>query len=96
MVVQCNMQFAVGSANNVRWVKDRRLIFRKYLFSWFLVDFVSILPFNIIALVLKGSGDNTGASLSQQVRYRRRSAAGGGGSVAMVGLCPPLPHPFDV
>ena len=79
MVVQCNMQFAIGSANNVRWVKDRRLIFRKYLFSWFLVDFVSILPFNIIALVLKGSGDNTGASLSQQVRYRRRSAAGGGG-----------------
>jgi potassium voltage-gated channel Eag-related subfamily H protein 7 len=39
-----------------RWVKTPRQIVRNYLTSWFAVDFVSIIPFDLISLLLE-SGD---------------------------------------
>ncbi|KDO19883.1 hypothetical protein SPRG_14726 [Saprolegnia parasitica CBS 223.65] len=39
-------------ANNNMWITDAKLIVYHYLRGWFLIDFVSVLPFNTIGLMV--------------------------------------------
>ena len=62
------VNFSLGYYDNLhrRWVYDRYEIAKRYLSSWFVVDFVSILPFDVISAVLMTKNNGTGNIGSMQ------------------------------
>jgi len=49
-------QIKIESRSATTWIRDRNIIAQRYLKGWFIIDFISILPFDLI--VVYGSMDN--------------------------------------
>jgi len=63
-----NLSYQESAARGAFWVHDKSMIIKKYLRGWFIIDFVSILPFYVVGWVMdvddKGSGSEQGRSAS--------------------------------
>jgi len=56
MIVQFFIMYPVSSRYGVRYISDRWSIVRHYIETWFFFDFISVLPFELIG-ILVSSGD---------------------------------------
>ena len=55
----------------MQWVTDLKLIAHRYLTSWFIVDIVSIFPFDAIALTMDVNSGSTSVAKLRMVRMIR-------------------------
>lgn len=53
MVLQFNIAFPVRTRHNIMYITERKAIARHYLLRWFLIDFISVLPFDLLSLLSK-------------------------------------------
>jgi len=70
MVLQFFIMYPVVERFGIVWVSDPKLIVRRYLTSWFGMDLVSVLPFDILGLLVS-SGDVSKLRLIRSVRMLR-------------------------
>tara|TARA_B110001452_G_C15232388_1_gene426829 strand:+ start:93 stop:680 length:588 start_codon:yes stop_codon:yes gene_type:complete len=65
MVVQFFLAYQETTKKGGRWVTDRKLIVKHYLYGWFWIDLVSVVDFNAIGMaVVSASGGSEEASES--------------------------------
>jgi hypothetical protein len=57
MGIQACLFYDTVQDNMKRTVKQQPMIVKHYLRTWFFIDFISVIPFDIIALIPNGSGD---------------------------------------
>ena len=50
IVIAFHLAFQETTQNGGHWVVNRRIIFRTYIKSWFIIDVVSVLPFWLVSL----------------------------------------------
>lgn len=56
------------------WVIGRRKIVSNYLRSWFLIDFVSIIPFDVVGnILMPGGGNSKNFMLIRLIRVKAAS-----------------------
>lgn len=56
-IIDMVLQFFITAQDSKgNWVKDHKTLVRNYLRGWFWIDFISILPFDMIGLILGGDG----------------------------------------
>jgi hypothetical protein len=65
--MQFFLMYQMGPMNGNRLVRDHMEIVKHYLKSWFVLDLISILPFDLLSILEAdtGSDDGEGSSLSQ-------------------------------
>merc|ERR1719456_1066046 len=55
MLLQFCLKVQLISPKGSVWIRDRKTIIKRYLQGWFILDLVSILPFDVLALVYTGT-----------------------------------------
>jgi len=71
MVMQFFLSFQDTPEHGSVWVKNLPRIRKRYLRSWFLPDLVSILPFWLVPLILKGDMDSRSTAMARGIRATR-------------------------
>ena len=51
MFLQFFLIYQISTAEGTRWESNPKAIAKHYLFSWFLLDLISILPFDVLSIV---------------------------------------------
>lgn len=71
MIIQFFLKIKVRTKQGVVWIRNRRKIAARYLKTWFIADFVSIFPFDLVAPVIFKFGGLSKLKIIRVVRVLR-------------------------